>query len=216
VYSDPEQSQPMARPKLTTTSYALLGHLAMRPWTMYELAAQMRRNIRFFYPRAESQVYEEPKRLVALGLAKAEKAASGRRVTTTYSITPAGQRELKRWLAEAPSRGAILEFEGLLRVFLAPFGDVRDLTATFGEIRREIAGLIDTAETIRNEYLDGKAPFQRYAPTRAMVHDFLFHFGVLIDEWAARSLNAVANFQVGESARNEAALAAFRRNTRRP
>ena len=205
----------MARPKLTTTSYALLGHLAMQSWTMYDLAAQMRRNIRFFYPRAESQVYEEPKRLVALGLAKAEKVASGRRVTTTYSITPAGQRELKRWLAEAPSRGAILEFEGLLRVFLAPFGDERDLAATLGEIRREIAGLIETAETIRNEYLAGKAPFQRYARTRAMVHDFLFHFGVLIDEWATRSLEATKNLASGDAGRSEAALAAFRRNTRR-
>ena len=27
--------------RLTTTSYALLGHLSMRPWTTYELAKQM-------------------------------------------------------------------------------------------------------------------------------------------------------------------------------
>ena len=42
---------------LTATSYAILGHLAMQPWTMYDLAAQMRRNVHYFFPRAESQVY---------------------------------------------------------------------------------------------------------------------------------------------------------------
>lgn len=36
----------MPKPEgLTTTSYAILGHLAMQPWTMYDLAAQMRRNV---------------------------------------------------------------------------------------------------------------------------------------------------------------------------
>ena len=57
--------------ELTTTSYAILGLLAVRPWSTYELAAQMRRNLHYFWPRAESNVYAEPKRLVAGGFARA-------------------------------------------------------------------------------------------------------------------------------------------------
>ena len=48
----------------STTSYALLGLLALREWTTYELAKQVQRSIGWFWPRAERKLYEEPKRLV--------------------------------------------------------------------------------------------------------------------------------------------------------
>ncbi len=50
---------------MTTTSYAILGLLAIRPWTTYELTQQMQRSLSRFWPRAESKLYEEPKKLVA-------------------------------------------------------------------------------------------------------------------------------------------------------
>ena len=41
----------MATPTpLTTTSYAILGLLAVKPWTTYELAQQMRRALGQFWP----------------------------------------------------------------------------------------------------------------------------------------------------------------------
>src|SRR5919198_1204279 len=49
--------------RLTTTSYALLGLLALQPWSTYELAAQMDRGLSTFWPRARSNVYEELKKL---------------------------------------------------------------------------------------------------------------------------------------------------------
>lgn len=57
---------------LTPTSYAILGLLAVRPYTTYELATQVERTVRRFWPRARSKLYEEPKKLVAAGLAEAE------------------------------------------------------------------------------------------------------------------------------------------------
>ena len=58
---------------LPTTSYAILGLLALRSWTGYELAQQGRRSMAFMWPKAESVIYEEPRRLVTLGLARATK-----------------------------------------------------------------------------------------------------------------------------------------------
>src|SRR5918998_1658963 len=55
-------------PKLSTTSYAVLGLLGVRPWSTYELADQMSRALRWFWPRAQSNLYEAPKRLAAQGL----------------------------------------------------------------------------------------------------------------------------------------------------
>jgi DNA-binding PadR family transcriptional regulator len=57
---------------LTTTAYALLGLLDIRPWTTYALAKQVARSLRLIWPRAESNVYEGPKALVAHGLATAQ------------------------------------------------------------------------------------------------------------------------------------------------
>ena len=206
----------MAEARLTTTSYAVLGLLAMQPWTMYALAREMRRNIRYFYPRAESRLYEEPKRLEALGLVRSDRADTGARTTTTYAITPAGRAELRRWLAEPVSKGPTLEFEVLLRVFLSPFGREADLRETLEQARAEIAGLIDLAARIAGEYEAGVAPFQSYAPTRAMVHDFLSGFATLVDGWAERSLAQIAAWDaMSKAERDAAAIEAFLRNAPR-
>jgi PadR family transcriptional regulator AphA len=179
---------------LTTTSYAILGHLAMQPWTMYDLAAQMRRNVHYFFPRAESQVYAEPKKLLELGLATAETESTGKRSRTVYAITDAGRAELARWLAEPVSKGPLLEFEAMLRVFLSPFGEKADLERTLQQVRDEISGLMTLAERICDEYTQGQAPFQRYILIRSMIHDFLFSFGDLVDRWAERSLERMGKW----------------------
>ena len=201
---------------LTTTSYAILGQLALRPWTMYDLAAQMRRNVTYFFPRAESQVYAEPKKLVELGLAEADTEATGKRARTVYRITEKGREELARWLAQPTSKGPVLEYETMLRVMLSPFGRPQDLAATLEQARDDIAGMLDTANRIRDEYLDGRAPFQRHVVHRSMMHDFLASFADLVDEWAERSLARMARWpQQDEAERTAAAIEVIRRKPRR-
>jgi DNA-binding PadR family transcriptional regulator len=201
---------------LTTTSYAILGHLAMQPWTMYDLATQMRRNVHYFFPRAESPVYAEPKRLVEAGLADLRVERNGARTRTIYTITDAGRSELARWLAEPVGKGPILEFEGLLRVFLAPAGRDIDLLATLRQVREEIAGLINLADDVGDNYLAGRAPFQRYVVVRSMVHDFLYSFADLVDRWAERSLARAAKWPTESlEERERAALESFRVRSRR-
>src|SRR5581483_2756096 len=98
--------------KLSTTSYAILGLLALRPWTTYELTQQLKRNLHYFWPRAESGVYEEPKNLVQQGLAESRREPFGRRPRTVYTITSAGRAALARWLEE-PSEPSALFSEAL-------------------------------------------------------------------------------------------------------
>ena len=72
-------------PRRTTTSYAILGLLALKPWTTYELAKQVQRSLNWFWPREERKLYDEPKGLVADGFAaaRAEKRGSDRGPSTT-------------------------------------------------------------------------------------------------------------------------------------
>ena len=82
---------------LTPTSYSILGLLALKPWTTYELAQQMERALGQFWPRAESRLYEEPKKLVAHGLARASSEMVGKRPRTDlhhHGQGPARPREM--------------------------------------------------------------------------------------------------------------------------
>ncbi|HEX2892965.1 MAG TPA: PadR family transcriptional regulator [Marmoricola sp.] len=123
-------------PRRTTTSYALLGLLALRSWTTYELAKQVQRSLNWFWPRAERKLYDEPKHLVAAGLATATSESTGKRPRTVYSITRAGRRELAAWLDEpaAPRSG---EFEAMVKVFFADAGDLDQLRTTLGRMEEE-------------------------------------------------------------------------------
>jgi DNA-binding PadR family transcriptional regulator len=117
---------------LSATSYAMLGLLALRPWTTYELATQVTRSLINFWPRTERQLYEEPKNLVAHGYARARREKVGNRTRTVYSITREGRAALRRWL-DKPGDGPVIEFENLLKVFFADAG-------TRDQMQRNLAG----------------------------------------------------------------------------
>ena len=77
--------------KLTTTSYAILGLLDLRPYTAYELASQSQRSLRFVWPTAQSRLYAEPKRLAAEGLIEISTEPAGpSRSRQVYRITSKG------------------------------------------------------------------------------------------------------------------------------
>lgn len=154
-------------PQPTTTSYAILCLLAVRDWTAYELAQQMDRSVGNMWPRAASVVYEEPKRLVALGLANATATSTGKRASTTYAITAKGRRALRRWL-EQPGGGPVTEFEGLVKVAFADHGSIEGLRANLQAIREVAeAGLAD-AQRRMAEYAESGGPFPDRLPVIAL------------------------------------------------
>ena len=101
-------------PRLTSTSYGVLGLLAVRPHSTYELAKSMDRSVGRVWPRARSKLYEEPRKLVAHGYATARKESVGRRPRTVYTVTTAGRRALTTWLAE-PGDGPLSPRDGSWR-----------------------------------------------------------------------------------------------------
>src|SRR6266540_5526839 len=108
-------------PGLTTTSYAVLAQLAVHPWSTYELARQRVRYFRYVWPRAESAIYREVKRLAAMRLVAARREYVGKRPRTVYSITEAGRQVLREWL-DTPVSPFAMDFEAMIRLFIAPLG----------------------------------------------------------------------------------------------
>ncbi|MFG3498801.1 PadR family transcriptional regulator [Streptomyces sp. NPDC047928] len=170
-------------PELSTTSYAVLGLLAVRPWSTYELARQMTRSMDRVWPRARSKIYEEPKKLARHGLAVATRESVGRRPRTVYAITPAGRRALAEWLGE-PGEGPVLESEQLLKVFFAEFGTTEDALATLRAVRAWAAERNrDNLATARG-YLSGDGPFPERTAQTMLVGRFLTDFYRMTAEWA--------------------------------
>lgn len=179
--------------RLTTTTYAILGLLAIKPWTTYELAAQMTRGMSRFWPRAESRIYDEPAKLVAAGLAKAKKDTVGRRPRTTYSITPKGRRALAEWL-EVEGGPPELEFEALLKVFFGEHGDRAAMLRQVLAAREwSEARLSQDAELVRGYLRDG-SPFPGRMPVIVVTGRFLSDFARLVGEWSTWAEKEIASW----------------------
>ena len=183
----------MSTDALTTTSYAILGMLGIRPWTTYELAQQMERSLKSFWPRAQSRIYEEPKRLAALGLAKATQEHVGRRPRTTYAITAKGRRALQQWLAE-PGGGPNLELEALLKVFYGEQATKRDVLANI----EAIAGWADRQNeenvAFARFFRDNAGPFPERLPVIVLTGKFMTDFADMLSEWAAWAAETVTSW----------------------
>jgi PadR family transcriptional regulator AphA len=169
--------------ELNTTSFAMLGMLAIRPWSTYELAKHVDRSLRPLWPRARSNLFNEPKKLVVHGLAVATEETVGRRPRTVYTITPAGRRALREWLG-TPGEGPVLEFEQLLKVFFSDHGtraDALNAVATIKDWARERnAQNIDVARG----YLAGTGPFPDRAAILGVVGRFHADFADMVNDWA--------------------------------
>lgn len=144
--------------RLTPTSFAILGLLSLRSWTTYELAKQAQRSLRWFWPRAERKLYDEPKRLVAAGYATATEERTGRRRGTRYAITEQGREALAAWLDEPPAPPS-LEFEGMIKVFFADAGSLEQLRANLELIADRARERLAALETMVGESLSGTNPF---------------------------------------------------------
>lgn len=183
----------MSTSALTTTSYAVLGLLAIKPWSSYELTQQMDRSLGRVWPRAASKLYEEPKKLVSHGLARSATERNGRRTRTVYTITPDGRSALRDWLAE-PGAGPALEFEQLLKVFFADSGTTSDALATLAAAQDWARARCQESLAIGEQYAQGDGPFPERAAVLALTSRFLTDFYLLVGTWAAWATGIVATW----------------------
>jgi DNA-binding PadR family transcriptional regulator len=178
---------------LTTTSYAILGLLAIKPWTTHELVQQVDRSLRRIWPRAQSKLYEEPKKLVALGLARAADDPVGRRRRTRYTITPAGRRALAAWLRD-PGEGPVLECEQLLKLHFADSGSTADVRATIAAARAWAVERNEGNIATGRAYLEGTGAFPERAALNLVVGRFLVDFYGMVADWADWAAGIVADW----------------------
>ncbi len=179
--------------KPTTTTYLILGLLALRRWSTYELAQQMQRSIRYFWPRAESHIYEEPKKLVANGFATATREYAGKRPRTVYAITEEGRDALRAWLAE-PGRGPLVEFEGLVKALFAEQAGKAELLATLAAVRADAERTRLHHAELAAELAETGGPFPERLHVNALVLAFLWEHSEAVLRWLSWAEQEVASW----------------------
>jgi DNA-binding PadR family transcriptional regulator len=185
--------------KIPPTTYALLGLLALQPWTTYELARQSDRSLRWFFPRAERGIYQEAKRLVALGWATTSATWSGERRGTTYHITRDGRAALEIWLDERPAP-LQLESEGLMRAFLAGPDRVDHVRANVEAMGEDARHVLEQLAGMAREWLAREAPFGERAPTNAVTIRLVADIHRTIIDWAQWARTALDEVEAGGAA----------------
>ena len=149
----------------------------------------MDRTLGQFWPRARSKLYEEPKKLVAHGLAKATRRAWAS-VPAPCTRSREGTPGTGRVGAErGPGPG--LEFEQLIKVFFAEHGTRDGLLATLAGLRRWREDQAELGAEISGGYLSGDGPFPDRLPWIILCGEFLERFDDMVDEWAAWAIGVV-------------------------
>jgi DNA-binding PadR family transcriptional regulator len=195
--------------QLTTTSYAVMAQLALRPWSTYELARQRIRYFRYVWPRAESAIYREVKRLAAMGLIAAKREYVGKRPRTVYSITGAGQEVLREWL-DTPVSPFAMDFEAMIRLFIAPLGTKEQIVATLEQVRSDAQEMLHFGGAVKQEFLQGRAALQDQVYIRALAVDFFVSLLTTVDDWAERTLAEIEGWQdLSPDGKNERGLEIF-------
>jgi DNA-binding PadR family transcriptional regulator len=164
---------------LTTTEAAILGLLANRELSGYDLKGVVSRSVGYFWKPAQSQIYAVLPRLVERGLARRRDVRQeGRPDKQLYRITSAGRIALRDWLDHAP-----LEPEPerilLLKLF---FGQHTDEAVILGYVRERRAA----AEQLARELVDidanaGTDPHDRF---RALTRRYGLEMSAAVVRWA--------------------------------
>lgn len=180
-------------PRLSTTSFAVLGLLALRPATAYEIAQQMQRSLDYCWPTPERSLYDQPARLVAAGLAEVieEGDDDGPR---RYRITADGRAALRTWLAE-PTAVPRFQNEPLLRVLFADQAGTEELANVLAGLRAHVADRRRIGLETLAPYLDGNGLFQDRAHIVTIVGDLISRLLAALDDWAADTAALTASWE---------------------
>lgn len=167
---------------MTTSSYAVLALLDLRPWTAYELTHQAQRSLRYAWPKSERLLYSEPKKLVERGYATTHTEETGKRSSNVYEITEEGRRALGEWSGyrTQPPR---FEIEALLKLLFADHGTIDDVLRALDELEADIGEHHDAIVELMASYLDGGHPFPERTHLSVLFATFQIEMFKTIERW---------------------------------
>ena len=173
--------------------HSLLGLIAAKPTTGYELAKLFQASLANVWSAQLSQIYPELNRLLDADLIRV--VETGPRGRKTYEITDAGREDVRRWLVETePDRAS--RNSALLRTFFLWLVEPAEAEAY---LRREAAYHRERLRAFE-EVADANEPV---TPSSRLPLDWAIRYCRELaawSEWAADQVRAEAKQHVGSRA----------------
>jgi len=148
------QTPPMSREHdpaqadLSPSAYMVLAMIRDGFDTGYRIKQFIERAASFFWSVSYGQIYPELRRLEAAGMISGRDVTSSGRRRREYSLTAAGKRELRRWLADPAEPSIWLRNEGLLRLMLIDWDDTELVRKNLGELRQMSSDRLQTVQAM--------------------------------------------------------------------
>jgi PadR family transcriptional regulator AphA len=168
--------------ELNATAKVILGMLAARPRSGYEIKTLVDSSARFFWAASYGQIYPELKRLEDAGLITGADASQGARQRTVYKLTAKGKRAAREWIEHRPEVFELRD-EGLLELFFAGSIDpsrtaeiARERAAKAARTAGELRGVEEQIEEKRTEG-------DEFSPDQGSLT--VLRYGIEMNEWAA-------------------------------
>jgi DNA-binding PadR family transcriptional regulator len=196
----------------SSISYSLLGMLALRTMSGYDVRKWLAETIGYFWMEDDKQIYPQLRSLAELGLVQVSSschAAAGPRSavvsngesngqgTTTidigdwdnavYSLTSAGYAELARWLGEAPV-ASLPRNEFLLKVFFGHYGNTEDIVRHIEDFHRRQVQTLDLYAQAEQFMLFTHAK-RPDLPYWTVTLDYGKRFAQMMKEWSEAALH---------------------------
>ncbi|MDQ2909605.1 MAG: PadR family transcriptional regulator [Actinomycetota bacterium] len=158
----------------TAITPVILGLLAQRPLSGYDIKAIVDRSTRFFWAASYGQIYPELRRLEREGLIVGEDSPTGGRPRRVYRLTTAGREALVEWLL-GPTVTIELRDESLLRLF---FADVLP--------KEQALMLLEGRRRGHEQYMETLRAIDARPGEDAPFVDLILRWGIAFNEWGAR------------------------------
>jgi PadR family transcriptional regulator AphA len=168
--------------ELNATQKAILGFIAARPRSGYEIKQLVDFSTQYFWAASYGRIYPELKRLEEHGLIKGADGSKGARTRTVFALTAKGREAAAEWISTPPEVYELRD-EGLLKLF---FADTLD-PARAPEVAREHAARSATIAAELRGLQEAMAAGIDQAPeyTEDAGSDSVLAFGIAINEFTA-------------------------------
>jgi hypothetical protein len=103
-----------------------------------------------------------------------------------------------------------MDFEAMIRLFIAPLGTKEQLVATLEQVRDDAQEMLGFGGAVKQEFLEGRAVLQDQAYIRALAVDFFISLLNTVDGWAERTLAEIEGWKdLSPDGKNDRGLEIF-------
>jgi DNA-binding PadR family transcriptional regulator len=162
-------------PPLSSTSHVILGMLAQRPRSGYDIKQFVDRSTRHFWAASYGQIYPDLKRLAEAGLVVGKSTPSGGRRRTVFNITEEGRAALHEWLTSPAEPLEEVRDEALLKIFFADLLTLEETTAVLHVKRASHQRTLDQLESQLEEAQSHRAARGLRPMPMALDYGIQFH-----------------------------------------